>query len=144
MLDKLIPSFYGGGDGGNNLGSGGNPGMLQGNDKSALANYASVPGQVTQNDVDNVAKSAGEIEGNTAMMKVWSEQALLAQSATLANLDVRISHAQSSLKNEEQYRKKISKHGKNVLESAIQNRATQTNLDGFQSALSNATETIHI
>ena len=144
MLDKLIPSFYGGGDGGNNLGSGGNPAMLQGNDKSALANYASVPSQVSQQDIDKVASEAGQIEGSTAKFKVWSEQALLAQSAALANLDVRISHAQSSLKNEEQYRKKISKHGKNILESNIQNRATQTNLDGFQSAVSNASETIHI
>ena len=144
MLDKLIPSFYGGGDGGNNLGSGGNPGMLQGEDKNALSNYASVPGQVTQLEVDKVARDAGQLEGNTAMMRVWSEQALLAQSAALANLDVRINHAQRSMGNESQYRKKIAKHGKNVLEHNIDTRATQVNLDGFQGALSNATETIHI
>lgn len=144
MLDKLIPGFYGGGDGGDNLSSGGNPSQLQGNDKSALANYASIPNQVSQQDIAKISSDAGQIEGSTALMKIWSEQALNAQSAALANLDVRISHAQTSMKNESQYRKKIAKHGKNVLEHNIDTRATQTNLDGFQGALSNATETIHI
>lgn len=144
MLNRLMPSFYGGDGQNGNLGSGGDSATLQGNDKSALANYASIPGQVSQNDVDTVARNAGEIEGNTALMKVWSEQALNAQSAALANLDVRINHAQRSMTNESQYRKRIAKHGKNVLEHNIDTRATQVNLDGFQGALSNASETIHI
>lgn len=145
MLNQLFPSFYGNSsNGGTNLSSGGTPETLQGNDKESLAKYSSIPNQVTQAEVDKVAREAGNIEGDTVLMKIWSEQALNAQSAALANLDVRISHAQQSMKNEQQYRKKIAKHGKNALEHRLDVSATKNNIDGFQQALSNVTDTIHI
>jgi len=145
MLNLLFPSFYGQSDaGGTNLSSGGNPEHLQGNDKAALSNFSSVPAHVTQAEVDRVAREAGQLEGSVAMMKVWSEQALSAQAAGLSALDVRINHAQASMKNEQQYRKKLSKHGKNALEHRIDVSATKQNLDGFQAALQNASETISL
>lgn len=143
MLSSLFPSFFGSSDnGGTNLSSGGNPSELLGDDKSVIANYSSIPATLSQKDVDDIATNAGEIEANTALMRVWSEHALNAQSAALANLDVRINHAQRSMGNESQYRKKIAKHGKNVLEHRIDVSATKSNLDGFQQTLNNAQSTI--
>jgi len=145
MLNGLFPELFGqGSSGGTNLSSGGAPTHLEGNDRSALANYASVPPKVSQADVDAIAKEAGNIEANTVIMREWSNQALAAQTAALANLDVRITHASSSMKNEENYRKKISKHGKQVLEHKLINSATKANIDGYQQALSSANETISL
>jgi len=145
MLNSLFPEMFGNGsNGGTNLSSGGAPTHLEGNDRSVLANYASVPSRVSQSDVDRIAREAGNIEAHTAIMREWSSQALAAQTAALANLDVRITHASSSMKNEEAYRKRISKHGKNVLEHKLINSATKANIDGYQQALSNANETISL
>ena len=146
MLNQLFPNMFGKsstGDG-TNLSSGGTPESINGEDRSALSKFASVPHNITQSDVDAVAREAGQIEAGTALMRVWSEHALAAQSAGLANMDVRIGHAQSSMKNEQQYRKKISKHGKNVLEHRIDVSATKSNLDGYQQALSRASETNYL
>ncbi len=145
MLNSLFPEMFGqGSNGGTNLSSGGAPTHLEGNDRSALSNYASVPSKVSQADVDQIAREAGSLEASTMIMREWSQQALAAQTAALANLDVRISHASSSMKNEESYRKKISKHGKQVLEHKLINSATKANIDGYQQALSNANETISL
>lgn len=146
MLNQLFPNLFGesASGSGSNLSSGGTPENLQGSDRTALSKYSSVPDQLTQADVDAVAREAGTLEAGTAMMRVWSEQALAAQSAGLANLDVRINHAQSSMKNEQQYRKKISKHGKNVLEHRIDVSATRSSLDGYQQAVNNASDSIHL
>lgn len=145
LLNSLFPEMYSNSsNGGTNLSSGGTPEAIQGNDRSALSNYASIPANPTQKDVETIAKQAGEIEASTVLLKEWSNQALSAQNAALANLDVRINHSQSSMKNEEQYRKKISKHGKAVLEHKIINSATKANLDGYQQTLNNASDTIHI
>lgn len=145
MLNSLFPEMFGNGsNGGTNLSSGGAPTHLEGNDRSALSNYASVPSKVSQADVDNIAREAGNIEANTVIMREWSSQALAAQTAALANLDVRITHAQTSMRNEEGYRKRISKHGKNVLEHKLINSATKANIDGYQQALSSANETISL
>jgi hypothetical protein len=143
MLDKLFPTFFSSSDkGGTNLSSGGTPTHLQGNDKEAFASYSTIPGKLTQPEVNKMAASAGQGEATIAMMKTWSEHALAAQSQALSALDVRINHAQASMKNEELYRKKISKHGKNVLAHRIDVGATKANLDAYQAALNTAQETI--
>lgn len=146
MLNNLFPNLFGvsSSGSGTNLSSGGIPETLQGDDKTALSKYSSVPPKVSQADVDAIATEAGTLEAGTALMRVWSEQALAAQAAGLANLDVRINHAQSSMRNEQQYRKKISKHGKNVLEHRIDVSATKANLDGYQQALNNAADSVHL
>jgi len=46
------------------------------------------------------------------------------------------------MKNEQQYKKKIAKHSKNISSHRLINQVTQVNHDGFQVALNNANETI--
>ncbi|MBD2503927.1 hypothetical protein [Anabaena azotica] len=143
MLSSLFPSFFGKSDnGGTNLSSGGTPGQLNGDTKNVIFSYASIPDTVSQKDVDEVARDCGEIEADGVLMKVWSEHALNAQRAALSNLDTRINHAQAAMGNEENYRKKISKHGKNYLAHRIDVNATKQNFDGYQNVLSNAESTI--
>lgn len=145
MLDMLFPNFFGqGSSGGTNLSSGGIPEQIQGEDKGALAQFSSVPSRLTQADVDNMANFAGEIEGQGTLIKVWGEHALAAQQSALSNLDKRVTFADNSMRNEQQYRKKISKHGKNVLEHRIDVSATKANLDGFQRVLNQASQHISI
>jgi hypothetical protein len=143
MLDLLFTNFFGqGSSGGTNLSSGGTPEQLQGEDKTTIAQFSTIPARVSQQDIDNIARIAGESEASTVLMKTWSEQALTAQQAGLANLEVRINHAQQSMRNEQQYRKKIAKHGKNVLEHRIDVSATKSNLDGFQRVLNSASQNV--
>lgn len=118
--------------------------MLMGNEGQVLTSHSSIPTKVAKQDVLALSKDVGSLEGDVLLMKLWSEQALSAQSTALTALDVRVNHAQQSMKNEQSYRKKIAKHGKNVSESRLINQATQANFDGYQSALQSANETIAI
>ena len=116
--------------------------MLLGNEENILSNYGSIPKNVTKDDVLTIAKDTGNLEGDIELMRLWSEQSLNAQTSALTALDVRTNHASQSMKNEQQYKKKIAKHGKNISTHRLVNQVTQTNYDGFQSALNNANETI--
>jgi hypothetical protein len=116
--------------------------MLLGNEANILSNYGAIPKDVTKDNVLELAKDTGNLEGNVALMQLWSEQSLTAQTNALSALDVRINHASQSMKNEQQYKKKIAKHGKNISTHRLVNQVTQTNYDGFQNALNSANETI--
>jgi phage replication-related protein YjqB (UPF0714/DUF867 family) len=116
--------------------------MLLGNEESIISNYGSIPQNVTKNDVLEIAHNTGNLEGDVELMRLWSEQSLTAQTTALSALDVRVNHASQSMKNEQQYSKKIAKHGKNISTHRLVNQVTQTNYDGFQSALNSANETI--
>lgn len=118
--------------------------MLLGNEKELLANYGAIPNKVTENDVVQLAKKSGDLEANIELMKLWSEQSLNSQTSALSALDVRINHANQSMKNQQQYNKKLAKHGKDLASHNLTNQVTQSNYDGFQMALNNATETIAI
>jgi hypothetical protein len=116
--------------------------MLLGNEENIISNYGSIPKSVSKDDVLTIAKDTGNLEGDIALMQLWSEQSLNAQTSALSALDIRINHASQSMKNEQQYKKKIAKHGKNISAHRLINQVTQTNYDGFQSALNAANETI--
>lgn len=116
--------------------------MLLGNEENIISNYGSIPKSVSKDDVLTIAKDTGNLEGDIELMRLWSEQSLNAQTSALTALDVRINHASQSMKNEQQYKKKIGKHGKNISTHMLVNQVTQTNYDGFTSALNAANETI--
>ena len=116
--------------------------ILLGNEEKIINNYGAIPTNPTKNDVIELARSAGNLEGDIELLKLWSEQSLNAQTSALTALDVRTNHASQSMKNEQQYKKKIAKHGKNISTHRLVNQVTQTNYDGFQSALNSANETI--
>lgn len=145
MLHKLLPSFYGvSEDKGTNLSSGGNPENLLGQDKEIVAKFDSLPAIVQQKDVAEIAHSTGRLEASNTLMKKYSEYAIETQKQALASLDIRINHSQQSMANESQYRKKIARHGKNVLEHRIDVNTVKNNIDGYQQALDNANQTIHL
>lgn len=116
--------------------------MLLGNEENIIHNYGAIPTNPTKNDVIELAHNAGNLEGDIELLKLWSEQSLNAQTSALTALDVRTNHAAQSMKNEQQYKKKIAKHGKNISTHRLINQVTQTNYDAFQSALNSANESI--
>lgn len=116
--------------------------LLLGNEISVIQNYSTIPSNPTKEDLIELAKNSGNLEGEIELLKLWSEQSLNVQTSALSALDVRINHASQSMKNEESYRKKISKHGKNISSHRLINQVTQSNFDGFESALNSANETI--
>ncbi|MFM6002272.1 MAG: hypothetical protein ACKPB7_03175, partial [Sphaerospermopsis kisseleviana] len=118
--------------------------MLLGTENETLSNYAAIPKSVSEKDVVELAKKSGDLEANIELMKLWSEQSLNTQNSALSALDVRINHASQSMKNQQQFKKKIGKHGKDISSHNLVNQVTQSNYDGFQIALNNATETIAI
>ncbi|MFM6134283.1 MAG: hypothetical protein ACKPCP_08935, partial [Sphaerospermopsis kisseleviana] len=66
------------------------------------------------------------------------------QTSALTALDTRINHASQSLKNQQNFKKKMGKHGKDVASHNLTNQVTQSNYDSFQKVLNNASETIAI
>ena len=134
MLSSLLPSFFGeDGNGGTSVnGSGGKPEKLNiDNDKSALAEFSSIPATVGESEVFKIAKLEGQIEGNVEVMKLWRQRALSAKGHALAAIDVRVNHAQQSMKNEVMFRHKLSKHGKNVLIHNVENKTVKENFDAY-------------
>ena len=118
--------------------------MLLGCENEILTKYGVIPKQITENDVIDLAKKSGSYEANVIKMKLWSEQSLNAQNTALNALDVRINHASQSMKNQEQFKKKMSKHGRDIASHNLVNQVTQSSYDGFQMALNSASETIAI
>jgi hypothetical protein len=116
--------------------------MLLGNEENILSNYSAIPQNVNKNDVLEIAQKTGKLEGDVELMRLWSEQSLNAQTSALTALDIRTNHASQSMKNEQSYKKKIAKHGKNIFSHRLINQVTQVNHDGFQLALNSANETI--
>jgi hypothetical protein len=116
--------------------------ILLGNEENILSTYSAIPQNVNKNDVLEIAQKTGKLEGDVELMRLWSEQSLNAQTTALSALDIRTNHASQSMKNEQQYKKKIAKHGKNISSHRLINQVTQTNYDGFQLALNSASETI--
>jgi hypothetical protein len=116
--------------------------MLLGNEENILSNYSAIPQNVNKNDVLEIAQKTGKLEGDVELMRLWSEQSLNAQTSALTALDIRTNHASQSMKNEQSYKKKIAKHGKNISSHRLINQVTQVNHDGFQLALNSANETI--
>jgi hypothetical protein len=116
--------------------------MLLGNEENILSSYSAIPQNVSKNDVLEIAQKTGKLEGDVELMRLWSEQSLNAQTTALSALDIRTNHASQSMKNEQSYKKKIAKHGKNISSHRLVNQVTQTNYDGFQVALNSANETI--
>jgi capsid protein len=116
--------------------------LLLGNEENILSIYSAIPQNVNKNDVLEIAEKTGKLEGDVELMRLWSEQSLSAQTAALSAVDIRTNHASQSMKNEQQYKKKIAKHGKNISSHRLVNQVAQVNYDGFQSALNSANETI--
>lgn len=116
--------------------------LLLGNEVSIIQNYSAIPSNPTKNDVIELAKNSGNLEGELELLKLWSEHSLNAQTSALSALDVRMNHSLQSMKNEQQFNKKMSKHGKGISSHRLVNQVTQVNYDGFQNALNNASETI--
>jgi hypothetical protein len=116
--------------------------ILLGNEESIINSCSAIPTNPTKNDVIELAHNAGKLEGDVELMRLWSEQSLNAQTSALTALDIRTNHASQSMKNEQSYKKKIAKHGKNISSHRLVNQVTQVNHDGFQVALNSANETI--
>lgn len=145
MLDKILPSFFGSNEKGSTaLSTGGLPEHLNGNDKETLANLSQLPAKIKQEDLSKLAFETGSLEGHNAMLKKYSEMSLEQQKQALASLDIRVNHAQASMQNAQQYSRKIAKHGKNVIENRLDLQTQRANIDGYQKALDNANETIHL
>ncbi|MHC5821534.1 MAG: hypothetical protein ACYT04_38115 [Nostoc sp.] len=128
----------------NSLASGSTPQKLQGSNRQLLAKYASVPDSVSEGDVMAVARESGELEGHTVLAQQWSEQAIALQQASLAELEIRINHSKRSMDNENQFRKKIAKHGKNIHQYNLDNQVVAENLTGYESAFNKARNTVDI
>ncbi|MFM7371726.1 MAG: hypothetical protein ACKO2Z_28855, partial [Sphaerospermopsis kisseleviana] len=71
--------------------------ILLGTENEVLSNYAAIPKSVSEKDVVELAKKAGDLEANIELMKLWSEQSLNVQTSALTALDTRINHASQSL-----------------------------------------------
>lgn len=141
MLANLFPNLFGGsGEAGNtSLSVGNKPELLNGTEKSDFQNVTNLSSHPTPTTVNNAAKLAGVIEAKTILLKEESAQLLEAQRATLANLDVRVAHSQKSMENTKQFQKKMSKHGKNILEHQIGTEATKQNFDVYEQQFNGVT-----
>lgn len=139
MMDKIYPELKDNKSSDNSKSE-----ILLGNEEKIIHDYGAIPQNVSKNDVIELAKNSGNLEGDIELMKLWSEQSLGLQSTALSALDIRVNHAAQSMKNELQFNKKMTKHGKNIASHRLNNQVIQSNYDGFQNALNSANETIAI
>jgi len=140
MLGSMFPNLFGGNEKGNaSLDVGNRPEELNGSDRADFQAATQLSAMPTPASVNAAARLAGNLEAQTVLLKEESAQKLEAQRATLANLDVRVNHAKSSMENTKQYQKKMAKHGKNILEHQIGKEATVQNFDAYESRFNGVT-----
>lgn len=143
MLGELFPNVFGtSGTEGTHLSSGGNPTKLQGQERNNLKAAMTLPAKGTQEQVKAAAKAAGELSGQVPILKQLSEYQLEQQQAALEILDVRINHHGQSMRNEQTFQKKISKHGQNVLDHNLTTTATQAHFSGYEAQFQAAADTV--
>lgn len=143
MLDSLFPNVFGGNENGaTQLASGGNPTKLQGTERANLKAAMALPAKGTQEQVKAAAKAAGELSGQVPILKQLSEYQLEQQQAALEILDVRINHHGQSMRNEQSFQMKISKHGQNVLDHNLTTTATQAHFSGYEAQFQAAADTV--
>lgn len=133
MLGDLFPNLFNNGEkGSTSLSTGGTPQNLNGNEKNEVATYSNLPAWMTQEQVNQAAKKAGDLEAQTVLLKEGSAQYLEVQRAALANLEVRVNHSQQSMKNTHDFQKKMARHGKNIYEYQVGTEATKQNFDAYE------------
>ena len=143
MLGELFPNVFGTtGTEGTHLSSGGNPTKLHGQERNNLKAAMALPAKAIQEQVKAAAKAAGELSGQVPIMKQLSEYQLEQQEAALEILETRISHHEKSMKNEQSFQKKISKHGQNVLQHNLTTTATQAHFSGYEAQFQAAADTV--
>ncbi|MBN3884559.1 MAG: hypothetical protein HWQ44_16750 [Nostoc sp. JL34] len=136
MLSNLFPNFFGANDSGKSmLSTGGNAGQINGADRERLANASQLSDTPTTQSVFRLAENTGIIEASTLLLQEESKLKLQQQDTALANLQVRVTHAEQSMRKAKQYKETIAKHGKNILNHEIESQVIQHNLDGYQSAM---------
>lgn len=145
MLNNLFPNFFGSNENGKSaLSTGGNPGQINGADRERLANASQLSDTPTKESVFRLAENTGILEASTHLLKHESEQKLKQQDVALANLEVRVNHAEQSFQKTKKYQQTMSKHGKNILNHQIDEEVVTRNLDGYQQALQTAESKIHL
>lgn len=143
MLGDLFPNVFGSNEAKQTqLATGGNPTKLQGTEKANLKAAMALPAKGTQEQVKAAAKAAGELSGQVPILKQLSEYQLEQQQAALEILDVRINHHGQSMRNEQSFQKKISKHGQNVLDHNLTTTATQAHFSGYEAQFQAAADTV--
>lgn len=136
MLNNLFPQFFGGnGDNKTTLTTGGNPGHLNGADRERIAHNSQLSDNPTTQSVFALANATGILEAQPILLQEESKLKLQQQKDALASLQIRVNHANESMKNGKQYKEIISKHGKNILTHEIESEVIQQNLSGYQSAM---------
>lgn len=145
MLSSLFPSFFGGnGDNKTSLSTGGNPGQINGGDRERIANASQLSDNPTKESVFRLAENTGILEASTHLLKHESELKLKQQDAALANLEVRVNHAEQSFQKSKKYQQTFSKHGKNILNHQIDSEVIERNLDGYQQAMQSVESKIYL
>ncbi|PHJ55786.1 hypothetical protein VF14_31830 [Nostoc linckia z18] len=144
MLSSLFPQFFGSGDGKSGLSTGGNPGQLLGGDRERIASASQLSDTPTQQSVSRIAQNAGLIEAQTILLQEESKYKLAEQDAALANLQVRVNHAEQSFQRTKKYKETMAKHGKNILNHDIESNNIQSNLNGYEQAFQSAESRIHL
>ncbi len=140
MLGSLFPNLFGGNENGNtSLTVGNKPEHLNGSEKADFQASTTLSAMPTPGSVNAAAKLAGNLEAQTVLLKEESAQLLEAQKAALANLDVRVNHSKASMDNTKQFQKKMSRHGKNILEHQIGKEATVQNFDAYEARFNSVT-----
>lgn len=141
MLGNLFPNLFGGGGDSKatDLSVGNRPAELNGSEKSQLSQYTTLPNQISPQDVHKAAKEAGKLQAQTVLLSEGSRQYLEVQKAALANLEVRVNHSHQSMKNTQEFQKKMAKHGKNIYEFRLGEEATKQNFDAYESQMNSVT-----
>ena len=114
------------------------------NEDKLINSYSAIPQKVTKSDVIKLGEKSGELQGEIELMKLWSEQSLNLQSQALKALEVKISHNSQSLKNQQNFKKRMAQYGKEIEINKLGNDIIQSNFDKFKNVLESASDTIEI
>lgn len=133
LLSSLFPGVSGALVQTDRLGSGGDPTLIQGDDKGAIVKYSSLPAKTNPQAVITASEESGKSEAQTYLLRQLSRHTLRTAENALAALETRVEHSNQMQGIENKFQRLQAKHGKNLMRYGLGVAENKANYSGYES-----------
>lgn len=146
LFGSLFPGILGGGDiqSSSELGTGGNPMSLGGNDKGQLRSLYTLPHQTSAETVQRTARDAGEAESQAVLLSHQSKWMQRRAAALVKQFETRVAHSKAMMGHEQRIAQLGASHGQAGLRHALSFGETRSHYQGYESEFQGALNTIDV
>lgn len=144
FLNFILPGIGGDVQSPNELGTGGNPLALGGNDRSQLRSLYKLPDHADAHDVLRESKEAGDEEGRAVALAHVSKWQQRKAAALVKQLETRVAHGKAMMGHEARVHQLMAGHGQAASRFALNVGQTREHYQGYEAAFQGALNTIDV